>query len=70
MPLLVGMNILKQTSDSYRKLRGTLRFLMGNICDFDPAADAVSYEDLPAFDRYVLHRTAAMVGWCKLNLLV
>ena len=61
MPLLVGMNILKQTSDSYRKLRGTLRFLMGNIGDFDPAADAVPYEDLPAFDRYVLHRTAAMV---------
>jgi hypothetical protein len=29
--LHVGMGILKQTSDSYRKLRGTLRFLMGNL---------------------------------------
>jgi isoleucyl-tRNA synthetase len=42
--VLIGMNILKQTSDNYRKLRGTLRFLMGNIGDFDPAANAVPYE--------------------------
>ena len=34
---------------------------MGNIGDFDPATDAVPYRDLPAFDRYVLRRTAAMV---------
>lgn len=59
--VLIGGNILRQTSDGYRKLRGTLRFLMGNLGDFDPAADAVPYEDLPAFDRFVLHRTAAMV---------
>eukprot|EP00740_Mantoniella_antarctica_P011531 CAMPEP_0181385712 /NCGR_PEP_ID=MMETSP1106-20121128/22716_1 /TAXON_ID=81844 /ORGANISM="Mantoniella antarctica, Strain SL-175" /LENGTH=1100 /DNA_ID=CAMNT_0023505811 /DNA_START=222 /DNA_END=3524 /DNA_ORIENTATION=- len=59
--VLIGMNILKQTSDNYRKLRGTLRFLMGNIGDFDPAANAVPYEELPAFDRYALYRTAAMV---------
>jgi hypothetical protein len=34
---------------------------MGNIGDFDPATDGVPYDQLPAFDRYVLRRTAAMV---------
>ena len=56
------MNVLKQTSDAYRKLRGTLRFLMGNIGDFAPEKDGVKYEDLPAFERYALRRTAAMVN--------
>ena len=60
--VLIGMNILKQTSDAYRKLRGTLRFLMGNIGDFDPAADAVPYDQLPSFDRYALRRTADMLA--------
>jgi len=60
--VLIGTNILKQTSDSYRKLRGTLRFLMGNIGDFNPATDAVPYEQLPSFDRYALRRTADMLA--------
>ena len=60
--VLIGMNVLKQTSDAYRKLRGTLRFLMGNIGDFAPEKDGVKYEDLPAFERYALRRTAAMVN--------
>jgi hypothetical protein len=38
-----------------------------HLGDFDPACDAVAYADLPAFDKYVLHRTAAMVGLCTLN---
>ena len=52
---------MKQTSDAYRKLRGTLRFLMGNVGDFDPTSDAVPYANLPAFDKYVLRRTAEFV---------
>ena len=34
--VLIGPGTLKQTSDAYRKLRGTVRFLMGNVNDFDP----------------------------------
>ena len=56
--VLIGGNILKQTSDAYRKLRGTIRFLMGNVNDFNPAEDAVPYDELPAFDKYVLRKTA------------
>ncbi|WP_373534530.1 isoleucine--tRNA ligase [Microcoleus sp.] len=52
----LGKNILKQQSDVYRKIRNTAKFLLGNLHDFDPAKDAVTYEDLPELDRYMLHR--------------
>jgi isoleucyl-tRNA synthetase len=52
----IGKNILKQLSDVYRKIRNTARFLLGNLHDFDPAKNAVAYEQLPELDRYMLHR--------------
>ncbi|MEP6489314.1 isoleucine--tRNA ligase [Microcoleus vaginatus GB2-A3] len=52
----LGKNILKQQSDVYRKIRNTAKFLLGNLHDFDPAKDAVAYEELPELDRYMLHR--------------
>lgn len=52
----LGKNILKQLSDVYRKIRNTARFLIGNLHDFDPAKNAVPYDQLPELDRYMLHR--------------
>ncbi|PSB19724.1 isoleucine--tRNA ligase [Phormidesmis priestleyi ULC007] len=52
----IGKTILKQMSDVYRKIRNTARFLLGNLHDFDPAKNAVAYEQLPELDRYMLHR--------------
>ena len=52
----IGKNIIKQTSDMYRKVRNTARFLLGNLHDFDPKKDAVAYADLPELDKYMLHR--------------
>jgi isoleucyl-tRNA synthetase len=52
----IGKTILKQMSDVYRKIRNTARFLLGNLHDFDPTKHAVSYQDLPELDRYMLHR--------------
>ncbi|MEL6470195.1 MAG: isoleucine--tRNA ligase [Cyanobacteria bacterium J06623_4] len=52
----LGMRNVKQMSDVYRKIRNTARFLLGNLYDFDPAKDAVPYEDLPDLDKYMLHR--------------
>jgi isoleucyl-tRNA synthetase len=52
----LGKNILKQMADVYRKIRNTARFLLGNLHDFDPAKDAVLYDQLPELDRYMLHR--------------
>jgi isoleucyl-tRNA synthetase len=50
----VGSNIIKQTFESYRKLRNTARYLIGNLADYDPEKDAVPYEDLPSMDKWML----------------
>jgi isoleucyl-tRNA synthetase len=52
----LGKNMLKQLNDARGKVRNTSRFLLGNLHDFDPAKDAVPYEQLPELDRYMLHR--------------
>nr|WP_236838544.1 isoleucine--tRNA ligase [Caldalkalibacillus salinus] len=46
--------ILKQIAEVYRKIRNTLRFLLGNLADFDPARDRVNLEDMSDLDRYML----------------
>ncbi len=51
----VSPDILKQLAEVYRKIRNTIRFLLGNISDFDPAKDAVAYRGLPEIDRFALH---------------
>ncbi|EPT92068.1 isoleucyl-tRNA synthetase [Streptococcus agalactiae BSU178] len=49
----ISMDILKQTSETYRKIRNTLRFLIANTSDFNLKQDAVAYENLGAVDRYM-----------------
>jgi isoleucyl-tRNA synthetase len=50
----VSMDILGQVSETYRKIRNTMRFLIANTSDFDKVADAVAFEDLGAVDKYML----------------
>jgi isoleucyl-tRNA synthetase len=52
----VSSEILNRTSDSYRRLRNTARFLLSNLNDFDPAQDAVATKDLLALDRWIMDR--------------
>jgi isoleucyl-tRNA synthetase len=52
----LGKSMLKQLNDIRGKIRNTARFLLGNLHDFDPAQDAVPYDQLPELDRYMLHR--------------
>jgi isoleucyl-tRNA synthetase len=49
--------ILKRVGESYRRIRNTGRFLLGNLDGFDPRTDQVPVEDLVAIDRWVLWRT-------------
>ncbi len=46
--------ILKQVAEVYRKIRNTYRFLLGNLSDFDPSKDAISYENLREVDQFML----------------
>jgi isoleucyl-tRNA synthetase len=48
--------ILKYVADAYRQIRNTLRFIIGNLADFDPARDAVPYDQLNDLDRWMLAR--------------
>ncbi len=50
----LSKEILKQISDSYRKIRNTYRFLLGNLFDFDPEKDSVPYRKLGEIDQYIL----------------
>jgi isoleucyl-tRNA synthetase len=56
----VSDEILKRMADSYRRMRNTLRFLLGNLHGFDPARDALPVAELLAFDRWALARAAAL----------
>ena len=51
-------NLMQRVGDNYRKLRNTLRFLLGNIHDFSPATDAVPFTQMESLDQYILARTA------------
>ncbi|KAH7430813.1 hypothetical protein KP509_08G016200 [Ceratopteris richardii] len=56
--VMIGDRILKQMSDIYRKLRGTLRFLLSNLHNFNPELDTIQYENLPMIDKYALFQLA------------
>ena len=58
--LAIDDKILARVVDSYRRIRNTLRFLLANTSDFDPAADAVPLDDLLEIDRWALARTAEL----------
>ena len=55
--ITLGQTIFNAVSESYRKIRNTCRFVLGNLADFDPARDAVEFNDLLEFDRFILART-------------
>ena len=56
----VSDEILERTSDGYRRLRNTARFLLSNLDDFNPAQDSVAHQDLLALDRWVLDKAYAL----------
>ena len=57
--------IVLQVSDVYRKIRLTIRFLLGNVHDFDPSQDSVPHSELPLTDRYLLSRFANLLQDAK-----
>jgi len=58
--MTVSDEILRRTSDGYRRLRNTARFLLSNLDDFDPAQHLVDSKDLLALDRWVMDRAFAL----------
>jgi isoleucyl-tRNA synthetase len=51
----IGKTVLQTTSDAYRKLRNTVRYMLGALADYLPD-EAVDYADLPPLEQFILHR--------------
>lgn len=50
----ISKDILKQLSEGYRKIRNTARYILGNISDFNPATDMVSFAEMEDIDKWAL----------------
>ena len=58
--LAISEEILKRVTEAYRRIRNTLRFLLANTSDFDPAVNAVPLAEMFEIDRYALAETARL----------
>ncbi|ACH40642.1 isoleucyl-tRNA synthetase [Citrifermentans bemidjiense Bem] len=54
--LRISQEILTRLSESYRRIRNTCRYILGNINDFNPDTDLVAYADMPELDRWAMHQ--------------
>lgn len=57
----ISKDILNQVSESYRKIRNTLRFMLANTSDFNPREHAVAFENMDAVDRYMMVKIDQLV---------
>ncbi|MFA7078450.1 MAG: isoleucine--tRNA ligase, partial [Syntrophomonas sp.] len=57
----VSKNIIKQSSEAYRKIRNTCRFILGNLYDFEPERDTIPYENLTELDKWALMRMDKLI---------
>src|SRR5690625_1257279 len=58
----VSHDIIRQTTEGYRKVRNTFRFMLGNLTDFDPKKNKVDYEELNELDRYMLVKLQQVIN--------
>lgn len=57
----IGESVINQLVEIFKKTRNTVRFLLGNIYDFDPEKDYVNYNDLKNLDKFALHKLNQLV---------
>ena len=60
--MTVSHEILNRTSDTYRRIRNTARFLLANMAGFDPATDQVANDDLVSLDAEMIWRTTELAS--------
>ena len=51
----ISDDLIKQVKESYRKIRNTYKFMLGNLKDFDYTKDSVKYENMPYYDKYMMN---------------
>ena len=60
--MTVSHEILNRTSDTYRRIRNTARFLLANMAGFEPATDQVANDDLVSLDAEMIRRTTELAS--------
>lgn len=58
----IGDNAINQLVEIFKKTRNTVRFLLGNLFDFDPEKDYVQYSELKNLDKFALHKLNQLVA--------
>lgn len=61
----ISKEILKQLSESYRKIRNTARYILGNLYDFNPDEDAVAVDELYPIDKWALVKLNELIAKAK-----
>lgn len=63
--LTISKEKIKRMTDTYRRFRNTIRFMLGNLSDFDPQKDRVDFKDMTPLDRWALHQLHALIEKCQ-----
>ena len=58
--VMASDELMQRIAESYRKLRNTFRYILGNLHGFNPARDAVDFAEMQQFDQYILLRAAEL----------
>jgi len=62
--LTISKEMITRISDTYRRFRNTIRFLLGNLSDFDPKKDAIAVKDMTPLDLYALNQLQVLIEKC------
>ena len=63
----ISEDILRQTTESYRRLRNTARFLLSNTDDFNSSTEQTKYKEMLLLDRWILYKAQVMQEEIKKN---
>ncbi len=59
--LTISKEMMSRIADTYRRFRNTIRFLLGNVNDFDPAKNQVTYKDMTPLDQWALNQLNQLI---------
>ncbi|MCB0420130.1 MAG: isoleucine--tRNA ligase [Bdellovibrionales bacterium] len=61
----VSSEIFQRVSETYRRMRNTIRFMLGNLGDFDPKSQSVEYAQMTELDKWALHELNKVITNCQ-----
>jgi len=61
----ISNEIIERLSEAYRKVRNTCKYILGNIYDFNPSKDSISFEEMEEIDRWALQRLSKLTARLK-----